>query len=48
MSDIAIRVEAFGKAVPAGRTAGALFNIPRSLVNAANAPLRWLKGERRT
>ena len=47
MSDIAIRVEHLGKQYRLGRQQAAYTTFREALVNAANAPLRWLKGERR-
>lgn len=47
MSDIAIRVEHLSKQYRLGAQQAAYSTFRESLVNAANAPLRWLKGERK-
>ncbi len=47
MSDTAIRVEHLGKQYRLGGQQAAYSTFRETLVNAANAPLRWLKGGRR-
>jgi len=47
MSDIAIKVEHLGKRYKLGGQQAHYKTLRESLVGAAGAPLRWLKGERR-
>jgi len=47
MSDLAIRVEHLGKQYRLGGQQASYSTFRETLVNAARAPLRWLKGERR-
>jgi len=47
MSDFAIRVEHLGKQYRLDGQQAAYSTFRETLVNAANAPLRWVKGERR-
>ncbi|OGN75966.1 MAG: hypothetical protein A2X25_02155 [Chloroflexi bacterium GWB2_49_20] len=47
MSEIAIRVEHLGKQYRLGAQQAGYKTFRESLVNTANAPLRWLKGERK-
>jgi lipopolysaccharide transport system ATP-binding protein len=47
MSELAIRVEHLGKQYRLGGQQERYSTFREALVNAANAPLRWLKGERR-
>ena len=48
MSDVAIRVEHLGKQYRLGGQQARYATFRESLVEAAKAPLRWLKGERRS
>lgn len=47
MSDIAIKVEHLGKQYSLGGQQTPYSTFREALVNTANAPLRWLKGERK-
>jgi lipopolysaccharide transport system ATP-binding protein len=47
MSDLAIRVEHLGKQYRLGGQQASYSTFRETLVNAADAPLRWLKGERK-
>jgi lipopolysaccharide transport system ATP-binding protein len=47
MSEIAIRVEHLGKQYKLGGKQASYSTFRETLVHAANAPVRWLKGERR-